>query len=92
MGRREVTPKQKEIAQLMVEGKDNKKIAQELGMSPGTLRAHQQHMRQVTGQKKTEDAARAIVNPKKYGAAGQQSGGCSVCKQPGGRHLPNCTA
>jgi DNA-binding NarL/FixJ family response regulator len=59
--KRKVTPQQKKIANLVAKGKSNKEIAEELDMAPGTLRIHQQHMRQTTGESSTNAAAEKIV-------------------------------
>ena len=53
-----VTPRQLEVLELMLRGKANRQIAQELSISPGTVKAHVEH---IIAKLEVSDRTQAVV-------------------------------
>ena len=59
-----LTPREREVLELMLRGNANRQIAQELSISPGTVKAHVEH---IIGKLEVSDRTQAVVKALQLG-------------------------
>jgi PAS domain S-box-containing protein len=62
----ELTPREREIAALLVEGKTSKLIARELGLSPRTVEMHRAKLMRKFGASTSSDLVNRILNTQRH--------------------------
>lgn len=58
----ELTPREREVAQLIADGASNKEAGRRLGISPRTVELHRAHVMEKLGARNAADLVRIILS------------------------------
>jgi two-component system response regulator FixJ len=64
-----LTPREREVLDLLTLGKENKMMAQDLGLSPRTVEIHRAHVMEKMGAKSVAQLVRMVMDLEQHGAA-----------------------